>query len=125
VIARRVEDLVIWQLANELRERIYALTSIRPAIEDRKFCEQIRDAVGSISRNIAEGFGRYRPKEHARFLVIARGSLFEVEDLLRDGAARGHWSAADVQESRSLCNRCIAAVTSLIRYLRTQENVDR
>jgi len=119
MIARRVEDLEIWLLANELREKIYAISATRPAQADRDFCEQIRDAVGSVSRNMAEGFGRYRPKEHARFLIIARGSLFEVEDLLRDGVARGHWNAPGVQEMHRLCNRCIAGTTSLIRYLKT------
>ncbi|HZP48213.1 MAG TPA: four helix bundle protein [Vicinamibacterales bacterium] len=74
---------------------------------------QLRD------RNIAEGFGRYRHKEFAHYLNIARGSVFEVIDLLRDGVSRRYWSEHSVQEHQSLCNRTIAALTGFIRWLRT------
>ncbi len=117
--ARRVEELVVWQLGHELRTRIYAITAIEPVVRDFKFCNQLRDAASSVTRNIAEGFGRDGHREFARFLSIARGSLFEVEDHLRDGAARGHWDASATQEIHGLCNRTIAAVTRFIRYLKS------
>jgi len=68
VIARRYPDLECWQLANELKLRVYAFTAIEPAAWDRKYCAQIRDAARSAPRNIAEGFGRFWPREFAQFL---------------------------------------------------------
>ena len=123
-MAKRVEELTVFRLGNELRELVHALTATSPANRDGKFCTQLDDAASSVTRNIAEGFGRYRHKEFAQFLSIARGSTFEVIDLLRDGVSRRYWSEDVVQAHRSLCNRTIAALTRFIRWLRTHPDVD-
>lgn len=86
---------------------------------DFRFATQLEDAASSVARNIAEGFGRVRPKEFARFLLIARGSLFELSDLLADGAGRGYWSEAETSTLRALCKRTTGAVNGLVRYLNT------
>ena len=53
-----------------------------PADERFGITSQIRRAAVSISTNIAEGCGRGRDTELARFLQIASGSASEVEYLL-------------------------------------------
>jgi four helix bundle protein len=117
-MAKRFEDLTVWQLADRLRRDVHAL-SARPQVRrDVRFCDQLRDSASGIPRNIAEGFGHYRHGEFARYLFIARGSLMELRDHLRDGASRGHWTEADVQELAMLCNRTSAALSGLIRYLK-------
>ena len=121
-MAQRLEELVVWQLGNELRGRLYEITAIAPAKYDRRLCDQLNDAASSVTRNIAEGFGRYRHKEFAQFLSIARGSLFEIIDHLYDGVARRHWTEDTIKEHRSLCNRTIAAITRLIRYLKSSDD---
>jgi four helix bundle protein len=116
--ARRVEELVVWQLADELRRKMYGLTASALVMSDRRFRDQAMDAAGSVARNIAEGFGRYRHREFAQFLTVARGSLMETKDCLRDGVARRYWTEEEVRELNDLCNRTIAAVTHFVRYLR-------
>ena len=37
-------------------------------------------ASRSTTRNIAEGYGRYNYKDNRGFVIISRGSLFEVHD---------------------------------------------
>ena len=90
---------------------------------DFRFCSQMRDAASSITRNIAEGFGRFRHKEFAQFLSIARGSVFELADHLRDGTSRGYWSAEATDETTALCNRTIAVLTHFIRYLKAHPDI--
>jgi len=83
VSAMRIDhfrDLVTWQLADELRQEVFAFTETGPAARDFEYRDQIRDAIGSACRNTSEGFDRFRPKEFARFLEFARGSLGETQD---------------------------------------------
>jgi four helix bundle protein len=119
VVARRVEELVVWQLGNELREQVHALFDTSAAAYDFKFRDQVRDAASSVPRNVAEGFGRYRHKEFAQFLTIARGSLFEVADHLQDGVLRHYWTQDMIRHHLALCRRSIAATTKRIVWLRS------
>ena len=122
-MAKRVEELAVWRLGNELREKVHAITGNPPISDDFRFCNQTRDAASSVTRNIAEGFGRYRHKEFAQFLSIARGSVFELADQLRDGVSRDYWSAERVAEMTALCHKTISALTHLIRYLKTHPDI--
>ena len=113
----RYEDLIAWQLAYELQREVFALTETGSAAKDFKFRDQIRDSSSSATRNIAEGFGRYGPAEFARFLNIARGSLTETHNSLRDGRDRGYFTAIDTDRLQRLAGRSAKATTGLIRYL--------
>ena len=115
--AKRYEDLVVYQLANELHRAVCEITASGAVARDFRFRDQLRDASASAPRNIAEGFARYRPKEFARFLQIARGSLAETDWHLQDGLARGYFSADIVQKLRGLCGRTSIAALRLIQYL--------
>ena len=121
--AKRVEDLIVWQLANELRDKTYQLMSTSKRPLDLKFRSQIEDALGSSMRNIGEGFGRYHHKEFARFLSYARGSVFEVAECLTDGVSRGYWSNDAKQEAAHVCERTIKASTRFINYLRRTRDI--
>ena len=114
---RRFEDLIAWQLAFELEKEVFAFTAIGPAWRDFKFRDQIRDSSASATRNTAEGFGRFRPKDHARFLRIAHGSLDETKSHLHDAHQRSYLSAAEHNRLVRLTIRALAANAGLIRYL--------
>jgi len=75
------------------------------------------DAADSACANIAEGFGRYYPKEFARFVRISKGSLAEVKDRLRSAVLRRLMTEAEANEIIVLVNRAQGACTGLIRYL--------
>jgi four helix bundle protein len=117
--ARRYEDLVVWRLSYELQREVFAITATGAVARDFKFRDQIRDSSASATRNIAEGFGRFRPAEFARFLDIARGSLTETHHHLRDGRDRGYFTDVDHARLSLLTGRAAIAVTRLIRYLRS------
>jgi four helix bundle protein len=116
--AKRVEDLIVWQLANELKIKVYELTETGPASKDWKFRDELRDAVSSTTRNIREGFGRLRHKEFAQFLRYSRGSLYETSDGLHDGVARKYWTPAQIEGALILSKRATKANSRFTRYLR-------
>jgi four helix bundle protein len=115
--AKRYEDLVCWQLSYELQQAVFAITETGPVTRDLRFCDQIRESSRSATRNIAEGFGRFEPREFRRFLRIARGSLIETHNHLREGRDRGYLSIAQHGQLSSLATRAAGATSRLMAYL--------
>ena len=116
-----LEELIVWRLADELRAEVGRLTEFQAARADFRFRDQIRSAASSVPANIAEGYGRQRHAEFARFLEFANGSLRETEDWLRDGVHRKLWTEEDVAPARRLCRRLTPALRNLRRYLRSTQ----
>ncbi|HEY7287783.1 MAG TPA: four helix bundle protein [Vicinamibacterales bacterium] len=119
MIVRRFEDLVVWQLAVRIKEEVLAIIARRPAANDVKFCDQIRESARSAPRNIAEGFGRYYPKEFGRFLRIALASLHETKNHLHDGHAHRYITDEEYERLVRTTLRAIKAGNRLAAYLRT------
>ncbi|WP_419663316.1 S23 ribosomal protein [Desulfosarcina variabilis str. Montpellier] len=78
----RFEDLVAWQKARQLTQRIYLVTGKGQFAKDYGLRDQIRRASVSIMSNLAEGFERGSQAEFHQFLVIAKGSCAEVRSQL-------------------------------------------
>jgi four helix bundle protein len=72
-------DLLIWQKAMALVNRIYTITKAFPKEELFSLTSQIRRSSISIPSNIAEGYGRGSDTELLRFSNIAIASLFELQ----------------------------------------------
>ncbi|MBI9067209.1 MAG: four helix bundle protein [Salinivirgaceae bacterium] len=75
----KFEDLLVWQEAMDLAEKIYIFFKEN---SDFGFRNQIQRAVVSIPSNIAEGFDWQTNKEYMQFLYIAKGSCSEVRTQL-------------------------------------------
>ncbi|WP_417939257.1 four helix bundle protein [Flavobacterium sp. RS13.1] len=72
------EDLECWKAARELRIFVSRnILSKFPIDEKYALTSQLKRSSGSVSDNIAEGFGRYHYQENIQFCRIARGSLTE------------------------------------------------
>jgi len=119
MIAKRFEELEAWQLADELKREVYALIKDGPAAKDFEFRNQIRDSAASATKNIAEGFGRFRPKVFAKFMEYAVGSLMETQDSLKDGIDRGYFAPERVAPAQKLAVRAIQVSQKFIVYLKT------
>ena len=76
---RSFHDLVVWQRGMDLAEEVYRTSAQMPPDERFGLTSQMRRAATSVPANIAEGHARESRKDYLRFLVIARGSLAELQ----------------------------------------------
>ena len=110
-------DLQCWQLANELKNAVYAFTSAPVLLKDGSFCDDIRRSSRSASANIAEGFGRQTHREFAHVLSIARASLMETENHLEHALACGYITDAEYSRLRTLALSGRKTMARLHSYL--------
>ena len=113
---RSHRDLIVWQKAMDLVDRIYDLAEGFPAREGFGLTSQITRAVVSVPANIAEGQARSTSRDFANFLAIARGSLMETETLLTVAVRRGFVGDLDTAPAF----RQITEVSKMLTSLRRQ-----
>lgn len=82
-------DLVVWQKSRSLAVGVYRLCMSSPFDRHKGLSDQIMRSAISIPSNIAEGDERGTNKDALRFLLIARGSLAELETQLSVAEAIG------------------------------------
>jgi four helix bundle protein len=93
--ARNYRDLLAWQKAMDLVDRVYRASQRFPPEEKFGLTNQLRRAAVSIPSNIAEGQGRRTAGDFIRFLSIAHGSLREVETQVMIARRQMFMSAED------------------------------
>ena len=110
-------EIAAWQRSREVKMLAHALLAKPETARDFKFRDQLLDASRSAPRNIAEGFARYKHKEFAQFVRIAKGSLGEVLAHFIDAVDNGYLTPAEFAEHEHACKKALKAVNGLIRYL--------
>jgi four helix bundle protein len=115
--ARHYTELTVWKLADELRVETLMLTNRRAFARNLKAQTQAEDAVNSICRNTAEGFGCESHGQFAWFLRIARRSLNELQDACRGAEQKGYVTSSDLEPIRALTRRLYPALNRFIAYL--------
>lgn len=116
---RSFEDLIAYQLSVRLRDEVYRLTRSGKAARDVRFTGQIRDSSSGPPRTIAEGFGRFRPREFAQFLNYAVASHHETQNHLKHGRTEKYFSEDEFQATWRLACRALSATMGLMKYLRS------
>jgi four helix bundle protein len=111
---RSFQNLIAWQLCEELADLVSAITATGPVTKDFNFCNQLRRAAGGPGPNIAEGFARYGPKEFAHYLRMAVGSLMETQTFLLRGKRQGYWSEDKASAALRLCERALDMTRKLL-----------
>ncbi len=69
----------VWKAAHQVTVKIYRVTRKFPDEERYGLTSQMRRAAVSIPANIAEGYGRRKAQDKARFYNISRGSAEELK----------------------------------------------
>ena len=96
-------ELTVWQKADGLAVRIYAITSKFPREYLYDLTSQLRRAALSIPTNLAEGCASPHSGELLQFINIAKRSLSETQYLLEFAHKIGLINAADVSVMDQSC----------------------
>jgi four helix bundle protein len=115
------KDLLVWQKAIEFANAVLdASETLSSSKKHYRLMEQLEAASTSVAMNIAEGKGRYSPKEFIRFLLIARGSLFETMTLLLIYKSRGWISIEAFDDLDQRSNEIARMINALINSIRSR-----
>ena len=118
---KRFTEIEAWQLSMKLLAEVDAILETTTAASYRTFCDETRDAIESVPRNIAEGFGRYSRRDFARFVSIAKGSLLETQTNLQIARSRKLVTEQEFARVWELSEHAVAKTTALLTSLRSGE----
>jgi four helix bundle protein len=114
---KNYKELEVWQKSKKLAIDLYKATEAFPRVEQFGLTSQLRRAAVSVAANIAEGWGRGSTREYVQSLLIARGSLMELDThvIIADELSylqSGHAARfeAEIESIGQMLNRLIQAL---------------
>ncbi len=107
------EKLEVYQAAIEHLRWIEPFLQALP--RSLSVADQLDRASTSIPLNIAEGNGKFTEADRCRFFDIARGSALECAAALDVLAAKGRWSAENLEPGKERLFRIVSMLVGLIR----------
>lgn len=110
----KFENLTAWQKSQDLAVDIYKHFQ---KLNDFGFKDQICKASLSISNNIAEGFDRRTKVDMKRFLVMARGSCYEVKSMVYLSDDLGYLDSNSASQLLRSCEEVSRIITGFIKSL--------
>jgi four helix bundle protein len=116
-VAKSFRELKVWQLSIELSVLVYSLTESFPKHELYGLTSQMRRCAVSIASNIAEGSARSTRRDFRQFVLIAKGSVCELQTQLII-AQRLKYAQTERLATVEQCSKEVAQMLSgLAQYL--------
>ncbi len=113
------KKLLLWKEAMELVIDIYRITSSFPKEEEFGLKSQLRRAAVSVPSNISEGLTRKTIADKKRFLVIADGSLSEIDTQLEIASRLKYFDQKDIDDLENKTITVQKLLSGLIRKFNT------
>jgi four helix bundle protein len=110
-------QLIAWQKAIDLCVALYEISESFPRAELYGLTSQLRRAGVSVPSNIAEGRGRGSSRDYRRFLLHARGSLFEIETQTEIAARLRFIARAEADAVLEQVAEVVRVINGLLKYL--------
>ena len=110
----KFERLEVWKKSIVLYEKIVQVSNSIDQRDQFSLGEQIRRAALSISTNIAEGTGREGNKESKYFFNVAKGSVYEVVNLLHVMKRNGNFASSDYETLYEWCDEIAKMLSGIL-----------
>ena len=114
----RYQDLRIYRLSEDLSDSIWKIVSTWPSFARDTIAKQLVRSTDSIGANIAEGAGRGTFKDNKRFVLIARGSLYETQHWLRRAHSRQLLKPGETESITKLISNLLPQLNAYINSLK-------
>ncbi len=88
-MATGLENLWVYQLAEDLEIEVHQLTKKFPRDEFYRSVDQLRRSSAAVANNIAESYHKTTPKEKIRFVDIAMGEAEETKRNIMKSLRKG------------------------------------
>lgn len=118
----RLDDFEVYLLARKFRKKVYVIINQLPSDEKYNLTSQMRDAIISVTNNIAEAHGRWHFKESIQFCRIARGSTEEIIDDLNICIDQNYYDIEKCLKYKDAGYELVKKINSYIAYLNKQRN---
>lgn len=112
-------ELDIWKLSHELSGKIFEITQTGLLSKDFALKDQMNRSAGSISDNIAEGFGRAGRMEFIQFLSVSRASASELQSQIIRTFQRKYIDEVTYNVLFETVDKVGKKIGSFIQYLNT------
>jgi four helix bundle protein len=113
----RIKDLEVYKISLEISDKVWNLVILWDNFSRNNIGGQLLRAIDSVGANISEGYGRGSKIDNARFVKIARGSLFETKHWLTISHRRKLLSDAEMKEILDDIERLLPRLSAYINYL--------
>lgn len=111
------KELECYIQARLLRIFISELVKEFPSHEKFLLTSQIIDSSRSVTRNIAEGYGRYTFADTRNFFIIARGSVTEAMEHLATAFDEKYITEEVLKSGDEKCELVFKLINGYIAYL--------
>lgn len=111
------ENLDVYRLAEKMADEVWSVVADWDYFAKNSVGMQLVDAADSVSANIAEGCGRFNYKDNARFIRIARGSMYETKNWLRRAYRRGLLSEAQIEKLKPILDELLPKLNAYLRSI--------
>lgn len=118
----RLDDFEVYQHAREFRKEVYIIINQLPDKEKYILISQMRDAIISVTNNIAEAHGHWHYKESIQFCRIARGSTEEIIDDLNICIDEHYYDVIECTHLKESGYELVKKINGYIAYLNKQRN---
>ena len=112
-----LEDLEVYKISLEISDRVWNIVIHWDNFSRNNIGGQLLRAIDSVGANISEGYGRGSKLDNARFVKMARGSLFETKHWLTISKRRNLLSDSDTKKILVDIESLLPRLSAYINYL--------
>jgi len=109
----------VWESALSIKRSLHDLADGDGFQKEERLRNQLREASASAVSHIAEGYARFDPLDHARFLRMAKASFVECQNHLIDALDRQVIEEEIRQQLDDRITGLLIGLVELIAYLQS------